>query len=128
MIGGFIIIVAVAFLSYMGFRSAVTYYYEVHELLDQRSALEGQTLRVGGEVAPGAEREGEGLSLRFSLIDIADRQTTLPVLYQGAVPDTFTVGRHVIVEGTYADGVFQADRVLTKCASKYVPATEPTVK
>lgn len=119
---GVIAFVAVAFLGYRGFGSALTYYYEVGELKAQGSPVYEKSLRVGGEVAPGIDREVDG-SLRFTIIDIRDGSTTLPVVYRGtAVPDTFAEGRHVIVEGKYTSaGVFEASSILTQCPSKYIP-------
>jgi cytochrome c-type biogenesis protein CcmE len=63
------------------------------------------------------------LVLRFTLNDVIGSDVSLPVVYRGAVPDTFKVGNGVIVEGTYtADGIFEATAILARCASKYLPA------
>ncbi len=114
------ILVAIIFLSIMGFKSGATYYYEVNELLAQGVSLDGKTVRVGGEVALGVEHEVGKLD--FKIIDIVSRDTTLSVVYQGSVPDTFKEGRHVIVEGKYTPGgVFNASSIITKCPSKYEP-------
>ncbi len=122
-IGGIIIGLALVFLGYMGFMSGASYYYEVGELLDLDSPAYDQALRVNGEVAPGIEQEAGGLVLRFTLNDVTGSDVSLPVVYRGAVPDTFKVGNGVIVEGTYtADGVFEATAILARCASKYLPA------
>lgn len=122
-IGGIIIVIALVFLGYMGFMSGASYYYEVSELLDLDNPVYGQALRVNGEVAPGIEQEAGGLVLRFTLNDVTGRDVSLPVVYRGAVPDTFKVGNGVIVEGTYtADGIFEATAILARCASKYLPA------
>lgn len=126
-IGGAIILVAVVFLSYMGFRSSATYYYEVNELLQNASSLQGKAVRVGGEVAPDIKREVGKLD--FRIIDVVDRQTSLRVEYQGAVPDTFKESRHVIVEGKYTtEGTFKASSIITKCPSKYEAATDTPEK
>jgi len=128
-IGGLVILVAVVFLGYQGFKSSVTYYYEVNELLNQGSSIYGQNVRVGGEVAPGVEQNVESLLTRFTIIDINNREVTLPVEYKGALPDTFNEGRHVLIEGKYSPtGVFEASQVLTKCSSKYIPAQDETGK
>ena len=119
-IGGTLIIIAIVFLIILGLKSGATYYYEVNELLAQGSSLDGKTVRVGGEVAPDVEHEVG--KLRFKIIDIVSQDTTLPVAYQGSVPDTFKVGRHVTVEGRYTPGgVFEATSIITKCPSKYQP-------
>jgi cytochrome c-type biogenesis protein CcmE len=45
----------------------------------------------------------------------------VPVVYRGSVPDQFKLGRHVVVDGRYRNGVFVAkpDSLVTKCPSKY---------
>jgi cytochrome c-type biogenesis protein CcmE len=119
-IGGALIIIAFVFLIVLGFRNGCVYYYEVNELLDQGISIDGKTIRVGGEVAPDIKREVGKLS--FRIIDVANQDTTLPVVYHGSIPDTFKVGRHVIVEGIYTtERVFEATSIITKCPSKYQP-------
>jgi cytochrome c-type biogenesis protein CcmE len=99
-----------------------TYYYTVSELIEQGSSIYGENVRVNGEVAPGSvEQEPSSFILRFTMIDVSGEES-LPVVYQGVVPDTFKVGNEVVVEG-YLDsgGMFQANSLVTKCPSKYVP-------
>ena len=122
LIGGIVIFLAVVFLGYMAFMSGVTYYYEVGELLDQGSSITGQTVRISGKVAPDIEHEDGGLTLRFTIIDNTGVDASLPVVYRGVVPDTFSINKQVVVEGQYTDdGIFEAQAILTKCSSKYVP-------
>jgi cytochrome c-type biogenesis protein CcmE len=48
----------------------------------------------------------------------------LPVVYNGteAPPDTFKDDSQALAEGTYGrDGVFHANKLQAKCASKYAP-------
>ncbi len=122
LIGGLIICLAVFFLSYMAFMSGVPYYYEVGGFLDQGSSITGQTVRVSGKVAPDIEQEAAGLTIRFTITDNTGTGANLPVVYQGVVPDAFAVGKQVVVEGKYTDdGIFEAQAILTKCSSRYVP-------
>lgn len=44
---------------------------------------------------------------------------SLPVRYNGILPDMFGDGRDVIVEGKVEGGVFHAKTLLTTCPSKY---------
>jgi len=63
--------------------------------------------------------------MRFQLKDIGPANTArVPVVYHGSVPDLFKTGRHIVVEGTYRNGVFVAKpgSLVTKCPSKYAPA------
>jgi len=122
LIGGIIVFLAIGYLGYTGFQSSATYYYEVGELLEQGSSIYDENVRVSGQVAPGSlEQESAGGVMRFIIIDI-EGEESLAVVYQGVVPDTFKVGGDVVVEG-YLDssGIFQANTILTKCPSKYVP-------
>ena len=119
-IGGLIVFLVVGYLGYMGFRGGVTYYYTVSELLERGSSIYGENVRVNGQVALGSvEQKPGGLILKFTIID---GEESLPVVFQGAVPDAFKVGNDVVVEGHLnSDGIFQANTILTKCPSKYVP-------
>jgi cytochrome c-type biogenesis protein CcmE len=56
--------------------------------------------------------------LRFALRDV-EGTARIPVVYRGTVPDPFRLGRDVIVEGKMRNGTFVADRLITKCPSKY---------
>ena len=119
LIGGIIIFLAVAYLGYTSFQDSATYYYTVSELVEQGSSIYDEHVRVNGQVAPGSvEQEAGGLKLKFSVIEGGE---SLPVLYQGVVPDTFKIGSEVVVEG-YLDsaGIFRASTILTKCPSRYI--------
>jgi cytochrome c-type biogenesis protein CcmE len=120
-IGGLIILVAVAILGYAGFMGAATYYYEVGEYQAKlaNTTTPGQTVRISGIVAPDFAREGN--LLRFTLLDNGGGTASLKVEYKGTVPETFQAGRQVVVEGIFAPGrgVFVASNVIAKCSSKY---------
>ena len=120
LIGGFIVFLAVGYLGYIGFQEAATYYYTVGELLEQGSSIYGENVRVNGQVASGSvEQEAAGRILRFTIID---GEESLPVVYQGIVPDTFKVGNEVVIEGHLnSAGIFQAHTLMPKCPSRYVP-------
>ena len=119
-IGGIIVFLAIGYLSYTSFMGAATYYYTVTELIDQGSSIYDETVRVNGQVDPGSvEQEAAGRILRFSIID---GEASLPVFYQGVVPDSFKVGNEVVVEGYLnSDGIFQAHTLMPQCPSRYVP-------
>ena len=73
---------------------------------------------VVGDIS-GNAREG---GMEFTLRDI-DGTATVPVVYEGSVPELFRSGRHVFMTGTLVNGVFIAepDSLVTKCPSKYAP-------
>lgn len=107
----------IGYLVYAGIRDTMLYYLTVSELVQQGLQPANQGVRVGGKVIEGSVIwDPKDLSLSFI---IRDDRATLPVVYQGVVPDSFKQGRKVIVEGIYADGVFTASQIMPTCASKY---------
>ncbi len=120
-IGGIIVILALGYLGYTSLEGSATYYYTVDELLREGSSIHNQNVRVDGLVAPGSlEQKPGSLTLRFN---ITTGEASLPVVYQGVVPDTFKVGNEVVVEGYLdSDNIFRANTILAKCPSRYVPA------
>ncbi len=122
LIGGIVVFVAISYLGYMGFQSSATYYYTVSELVELGDSVHGENVRVNGQVVPGSvEQESAGRILRFTIIDV-EGEGSLPVVYQGVVPDSFKVGNEVVAEGHLnSNGVFQANTILAKFPSKYEP-------
>jgi len=73
---------------------------------------------VAGDVAPGSITR-EGKLVRFVLTQDALK---LNVVYSGSdpLPDTFRDGSQALADGRLgSDGVFQANKIQAKCASKY---------
>jgi len=122
LIGGIAVIAAIACLSYVGLSGSTTYYYTVSEFIEQGSSVIDQNVRVQGQVLAGSvEQEDVGRILRFTIIS-DDGNDTLPVVYEGVVPDAFTEDNDVVVEGHLdSAGIFQAHTLQTKCPSRYVP-------
>ena len=61
-------------------------------------------------------------TLQFYLTD--DEGTVASVHYRGTKPDNFEESESVVVVGQFQDGVFQAEKLLVKCPSKYEKAEE----
>ncbi len=90
------------------------------------SAEPGRAYELTGKVVDGSvKREGE--RLRFAIRD-RDGTTSVPVTYEGVIPDPFREGREVIVEGELERGTFVAERdsLVTKCPSKFTKDDETT--
>ncbi len=120
LIGAVIILLAISYLGFVGYQRSATYYYTVSELLAQGNPTKDGNVRVNGQVAPGSvEQTAAGRVISFTLTEGGQ---SLPVVYQGAVPDAFKAGVGIVIEGHLnSTGVFQASAILTKCPSKYVP-------
>ncbi len=79
----------------------------------------GRRIRLGGLVADGSLKRGEGLTIQFTITDTAK---TIPVSYSGILPDLFREGQGVIAEGKLEpDGRFLASYVLAKHDENYMP-------
>jgi cytochrome c-type biogenesis protein CcmE len=119
-VGTIAIVLSLAYLVYGGIQQGATYWVTVGEL-QQRAATVPARVRLGGTVAPGSVRwDPSHRHLRFLITDGAH---ALPVAYSGVVPDIFSEGRQVVVEGTLGPGgTFQATTLLAKCPTKYNPA------
>lgn len=87
----------------------------------------GTTYRLNGEVASGAptdaaERAASSEGLQFTLLDKENAGQSVEVLYRGSIPDTFKVGREVVITGSLDEsGTFIAERntLVTFCPSKF---------
>jgi cytochrome c-type biogenesis protein CcmE len=88
------------------------------------SQLAGHTGKVAlaGKVVGKPTGDAHGAGLHFTLRDVKGT-ATVPVVYEGTVPDLFRSGRDVVVDGRLRNGVFVAvpGSLLTKCPSKYAP-------
>ena len=121
-VGAALIGAAVSYLVYAGIRTTSMYYFEIDEFLTRRDALPGEYLRVKGWVRHGSMRwEPRTNELSFELAR-QDDTAPVPVAYRGILPDMFSEGREVVVEGRHQGGALAAQQIMTSCPSKYEPA------
>ena len=119
-LGGLAILGAVMYLVYANTQANAVYYFTVSELKNC-SICATQSVRVAGVVQAGTiVHNDQQQQIRFV---ISDGSRSLPVLYNGIVPDIFGAGITVVVEGHYTGkGPFQAQTLLAKCPSKFQAA------
>ena len=85
----------------------------------EKHVAPGSRIRLGGLVANGSVTRGDALSVRF---EVTDGNRSIPVTFQGILPDLFREGQGVVAEGALdASGVFKADTVLAKHDETYMP-------
>ncbi len=120
LVGGGILVLAVAALVSVALGSSVNYFLTVSELLDGGREFHDTDVRVGGEIAIDTiEWNADDLELKFT---ITENGRDLAVVYEGARPSGFQAGSSILVEGQYRSGlVFQAKVLIMKCPSKYEP-------
>jgi len=127
-VGAVLIAAAVSYLVYAGIRTTSMYYFELPEFLARRDGLSGETLRVKGWVRHGSIDRNVGTNeLRFELAR-QDDTSGIPVSYRGIMPDMFSEGREVVVEGRFDGHGLAARQIMTSCPSKYEPAVDGAAK
>jgi cytochrome c-type biogenesis protein CcmE len=108
---------AVAALIYIGIRGNSAYYMTLVELKAQADSVRGDKIRLGATVVDGSIQSGADGVTHFVVTDGAN---TLPVSYEGGLPDTFKGGTDVVLQGKLTpSGTFEASSLLAKCPSKY---------
>ena len=90
------------------------------------SASPGQKYEMNAKVVPKSVRH-EGETLKF---EVEDRNggSTMPVSYQGVVPDPFRGGREIVLTGAVENGTFvgEPESLITKCPSKFTTNASET--
>lgn len=122
-IAGAIIVLTLSYLAYTGVQESKSYYVTIAELRGQGDSAYSKRLRVAGIVDPGSIKR-QGTTVEFVLVE---NEQKLNVVYKGteAPPDTFKDESQALVEGNFGrDGVFHANHLQAKCASKYAPKKE----
>jgi cytochrome c-type biogenesis protein CcmE len=116
MVGGLVIVTAIAYLIWAGVSQSVVYFVTPSELL--AAPVASKTYRLGGLVLPGSLKwEPKSLDLSFTL---SDGKANVSVKHKGAPPDLFAEGRGAVVEGAWSrEGFFKASLILAKHSEEY---------
>ena len=115
-----VLLVSLGFLAYTGVQDSKSYYVTIKELRGMGDGVYSKRLRVAGNVQPGSIKRS-GTRVEFALVE---NDQILPVVYTGteAPPDTFKDDSQALADGSFGrDGVFHAQQLQAKCASKYAP-------
>ena len=97
---------------------SIIFFHSPTELVEKQIEP-GTRMRVGGLVKEGSISRGEGLAVHF---EVTDGKRSVPVAYQGLLPDLFREGQGIVAEGALdSGGVFRADTVFAKHDETYMP-------
>ena len=119
LIGGALAVLAVAVALVLNAMRDSIVFFSTPSSIAEKHISPGQRFRLGGLVREGSVVRGERLNVKF---DVTDGSATLPVTYQGILPDLFREGQGIISEGAIGpDGVFKAETVLAKHDETYMP-------
>jgi cytochrome c-type biogenesis protein CcmE len=99
-------------------RDSIVFFNSPTDLVEKQ-IKPGTRIRVGGLVKEGSVSRGEKLAVRF---EVTDGKSTVPVAFQGLLPDLFREGQGIVAEGALdGSGTFRADSVLAKHDESYMP-------
>jgi cytochrome c-type biogenesis protein CcmE len=106
-------------LAMLAFEDNLLYFYNPTQVM-AGEAPPDRKFRIGGLVTQGSVQRTEGtLEVRFVVTDFKE---SIPVRYEGLLPDLFREGQGVIAHGRLApSGEFVADEVLAKHDENYMP-------
>lgn len=98
------------------FQSNLVFFYSPSQIALHQAPAQ-RTFRLGGLVVVGSVKR-EGVRVIFAVTDTAK---TIPVQFEGILPDLFKEGKGVVAQGQLQDGIFIAKEVLAKHDENYMP-------
>lgn len=98
------------------FQSNLVFFYTPTQVATNEAPSE-RTFRLGGLVVANSVKR-EGVLVNFA---VTDTSKTVPVRFEGILPDLFKEGKGVVAQGRLRDGVFEAREVLAKHDENYMP-------
>ena len=113
-----VIVGTLIWLATAGIKENQTYYKTIAELGQMGDQAYARRIRVGGDISEGSIVR-KGNVVEFLLVQ---EKLNLKVAYDGSdpLPDTFRGGAQALADGKMGrDGVFHANKIQAKCASKY---------
>ncbi len=115
---GLAVLACAAGLVLFALRQQIIFFRTPADLVEMHIAP-GTRIRLGGLVEKGSIERNGATKVKFT---VTDTVKTLPVTYEGLLPDLFREGQGVIAEGSVGpDGVFVADTILAKHDENYMP-------
>jgi cytochrome c-type biogenesis protein CcmE len=153
-VGGVLIIAAVAYLIISSTSASAQYFYTVDELLARGASVVGQSVRISGAVIGDTiSYDSSTLTLRFTVANVPGdnkeieaqgglaavlhaavtdpNRSRLEVVYNGVPPDLLRDEAQAIMTGTLdANGIFNVEKngLLLKCPTKYEEAVPGQVE
>ena len=110
------LLIAAGLIGY-GFRDGINLYRSPSQVASD-PPRPGEVFRLGGLVEEGSLKRGQGHQISFAVTDTAQ---TVPVRFDGILPDLFGEGEGMIGTGSMEDGVFVASEILAKHDESYMP-------
>lgn len=118
---GALALAAAVVLAGMAFRDSIVFFFGPTELIEKAATGEAgpdRRLRLGGLVEEGSVDHVSNGVVTFT---VTDGGASVPVRFDGVLPDLFREGQGIVAEGRYRDGTFTAETVLAKHDENYMP-------
>lgn len=117
--GGIAALGVAAALVFSALNSNLVFFFTPTQVAAKEAPVD-RTFRIGGLVESGSvQRQTDGRTVHFVVTDTA---RSIPVVYQGLLPDLFREGKGVVTQGRLdANGIFHATEVLAKHDENYMP-------
>ena len=102
----------------VAFEDNVVFFYSPSDLLKKRPGP-SQKLRIGGLVKKDSIKREPGVTeVSF---EVTDLNNSVPVVFNGILPDLFREEQGVVAEGRYREQLFYATQILAKHDEQYMP-------
>lgn len=114
---------SVFFFIISSFSQSSVYYYTVDELSSMNNHP-SQRIRVSGKLVKDSISFDPSIPELKFVIQSGDGNFRLKVVYHDIMPDNFVMSEEVVATGFLRGSVFEAEKLLIKCPSKYEPETQ----
>ena len=102
----------------VAFEDNVVFFYSPSDLLKKQPGPT-QKLRIGGLVKKDSIKREPGVTeVSF---EVTDLNNSVPVVFNGILPDLFREEQGVVAEGRYREQLFYATQILAKHDEQYMP-------
>ena len=113
-----LLLTIVIFLILKSLEENIVYFFSPTEIYDKPNISLNKKIRIGGLVKEESIKKDQ-TSIKFIITDLKNE---IIVSYNGSVPNLFSEGKGVIVEGQLKDKkYFVADSILAKHDENYMP-------
>ena len=114
----FVIFGLVIFFIFKSLEDNLVYFFSPTEINNKMDISYKKKIRVGGLVKENSINKGE-TSINFIITDLKNE---IIVLYSGSIPNLFSEGKGVVVEGKLKDKkLLIADKIIAKHDENYMP-------
>lgn len=98
-------------------KDGINFFYSPTQVTQNPPSV-NEVFRIGGLVEAGSIERGGGTVVRFR---VTDGTNTVPVTYDGILPDLFAENQGMVGQGRYINGTFEAIEILAKHDEEYMP-------